>query len=390
MRGREAEEIIAPAAPAANNHFAMPDWFRITNEDDVPSPALLVYPDRVEENLRRMIARAGGAGRLRPHVKTHKLPQIIALKLRAGITKFKAATIAEAEMTAAAGGLDVLLAQQPVGPGVRRLVKLVKAFPKTKFSTLADNLATVGELSRAAQAAGVPLEIFLDLNVGMNRTGIVPGDDAASVYRALSKSPGLRAGGLHAYDGHLHNQDHAALALAAEQAFQSVLALAQRLQAEGLAVPKIIASGTPTFPVLARHPNVEVGCGTTVLWDFGEMAKCPDLDFLNAALLLTRVVSKPTPDRLCLDLGHKAVASEMPHPRVRLLGLEEAKFVLHSEEHLVVETQRAAEFAVGAVFYGIPRHVCPTVALHHEVWVVRDGKTSERWEVTARRRRITI
>lgn len=183
----------------------MTDWFRITNEGGVPSPALLLYSDRIEENLRRMIALAGGADRLRAHVKTQKLPQVIALKLRAGITKFKTATIAEAEMTAAAGGRDVLLAYQPVGPGIRRFVELVKTFPQTHFTGLVDNPGTVGELRRAAQSAGVTLDFYLDLNAGMNRTGIAPGDRAAAVYRALATPPGLRAAGLHAYDGRLPN-----------------------------------------------------------------------------------------------------------------------------------------------------------------------------------------
>lgn len=368
----------------------MPDWFYIQNESEMPSPAVLVYPDRVQENLRRMIRQAGGVERLRPHVKTHKLPQIISMKLEAGITRFKASTIAEAEMTASAGGKDVLLSYQPVGPAVRRFMELTRSFPETRFSTLADNIHTVGELSKAAVAARTTVEVYLDLNVGMNRTGVFPGDEAAAVYHALAAAPGLRAAGLHAYDGHLHNKDHPKLAKATEQAFQSVLALAAKLCAEGYDVPKIIASGTPTFPLYAHYADVEVGCGTTVLWDFGQPEICPDLDFLNAALLLTRVISKPAPDRLCLDLGHKAVASEMPQPRVRLIGLEDAAFVMHSEEHLVVETTRAGKFAIGHVFYAIPRHICPTMALHHDVWAVRDGRAVERWEVTARRRQITL
>lgn len=368
----------------------MPEWFAISNEGAVYSPAVLLYPERVEENLRRMIERANGAHRLRPHVKTHKLPQVIAMKRKAGITRFKTATIAEAEMTAAAGGEDVLLAYQPVGPGVARYVALTQAFPNTRFATVADNLSTVNELRRAAVTAKVTLEIYLDLNVGMNRTGIVPGDAAAAIYRAIAAAPGLRVGGLHAYDGHLHDADHGALIEATRRTFQPVLDLAARLRAEGHAVPKIIASGTPTFPLYAQQPEVEVGCGTTVLWDFGQAEISPDLDFLPAALLLTRVISKPTPSRLCLDLGHKAVAAEMPQPRVRLIGLEDAAFVMHSEEHLVIETARASEFDVGHVFYAIPRHICPTMALHQEVWAVRDGRAAERWEVTARRRQITL
>ena len=115
-----------------------------------------------------------------------------------------------------------------------------------------------------------------------------------------------------------------------------------------------------------------------------------DLDFLNAALVLTRVVSKPGGNRLCLDLGHKAIASENPQPRVIFLNLPDARAVSHSEEHLVVETERAGETELGACIYGVPWHVCPTVALHAEAVIVREGRAQERWEVVARNRRLTV
>jgi D-serine deaminase-like pyridoxal phosphate-dependent protein len=130
--------------------------------------------------------------------------------------------------------------------------------------------------------------------------------------------------------------------------------------------------------------------GTTVLWDAGYAKKLPDLAFLPAAVLLARVVSKPGPGRLCLDLGHKAVGSEMPPPRVLFLNLPDAIPVIHSEEHLVVETPAAGEVALGACVYGVPWHICPTVALHEEAFVVRDGGVSGVWRVTARARRLSI
>jgi D-serine deaminase-like pyridoxal phosphate-dependent protein len=114
------------------------------------------------------------------------------------------------------------------------------------------------------------------------------------------------------------------------------------------------------------------------------------MGFLPAALLLTRVVSKPGPTRLCLDLGHKAVAAENPHPRVRLLELPDAAAVMQSEEHLVIETPRASEFAVGDALHGIPRHICPTVALHSEATIVRAGAAAERWPILARARRLSV
>jgi D-serine deaminase-like pyridoxal phosphate-dependent protein len=368
----------------------MDSWPQISNAAEVPSPALLLYPDRIDENLRRMVAMAGDASRLRPHVKTHKLPQVVEMSLRHGIRRFKAATIAECHMAAGAGAADVLLAYQPVGPDVDRLIRLAQRHPGCRFSCLIDNAESLRALSDAATNAAVTLDVLLDLNVGMNRTGIVIGEPAAALYRAISTAPGLHAAGFHAYDGHLHDESSERLAGAVNATFAAVWRLRDALIASGFDVPRIVAGGTPTSGFLARHPGVEVGAGTTVLWDAGQAQPCPGAGFLPAAVLLMRIVSKPTPGRLCLDLGHKAVASEMPHPRVKLLGLEDASFERHSEEHLVVQTPRAGEFPVGHVFYGIPTHVCPTVALHSEVAVVRRGRVSEWWPVGARGRRPVI
>ena len=368
----------------------MAEWYEISNADDIPSPTLLLYPSRIEQNLQRMISMAGDVSRLRPHVKTHKLPQIIAMKRAAGIHKFKVSTIAEAEMTAAAGGEDILLAYQPIGPNVERLVELMRRFPKTHFSTLVDDPRNLERIGKVAISHNVVIPLYLDLNVGMNRSGIIPGDAATALYRAICHTPGVQAAGLHAYDGHLRDGDAATLAQVAEQTFAPVWQMRDQLRSEGYPVPGMIASGTPTFALLAQRGDVEVGAGTTVLWDFGQEGVCPDHHFLNAAVLLTRVLSKPTPDRLCFDLGHKAVASEMAHPRVRLFGLEDAVAVTHSEEHLVLQTPRADQYQVGDVLYGIPRHICPTVALHSEVMAVRDGVAAQRWPVVARARRISI
>ena len=365
-------------------------WYTISNTDAVASPAVLVYPERIAHNLQRMIQMAGDVSRLRPHVKTHKLAQVIALKRAAGIRKFKVSTIAEAEMTAAAGGEDILLAYQPVGPAVQRLITLVKQFPDTRFSTLVDDAHNLAAIGASAVAAGVAIALYIDLNVGMNRTGIVPGEAALALYRAICDTPGVQPAGLHAYDGHLHAADRQKLDEEVQGTFAPVWTMRDQLRAQGLPLPNIVASGTPTFATLAQHEGVEVGAGTTVLWDFGQAQTCPDYDFLNGAMLLTRVISKPAPGLLCLDLGHKAVASEMPHPRVRLMGLEDASAVTHSEEHLVLQTERAQEYAVGDVLYGIPRHICPTMALHSEVQAVHDGVADETWPVLARARRITV
>lgn len=366
------------------------DWAAVENEADALSPGLLVYPERVDTNLQRMIARVGDAARLRPHIKTHKLPQIVARQVALGITKCKAATIAEAEMAAAAGARDILLAAQLVGPNVTRFLSLMCAFPDVAFSTLADDAAVLAKLAESAAAAAQVIEVLLDLDIGQHRTGIAPGPNAIKLYRKIGAHPGLRAGGLHAYDGHLHQNDLAERTAASEAGFAPVVALRAELEQMGLAVPRVVCGGTPTFPIHAARDGVECSPGTCVLWDAGYAKNLPDLDFENAAVLFTRVISRPTANRLCLDLGHKAVASEMPHPRVIFPALPDAHAVGHNEEHLVLETDRAGEFPIGTAFYGLPWHICPTVALHDRVQVVRHGRITEMWAVTARARRLSI
>jgi D-serine deaminase-like pyridoxal phosphate-dependent protein len=282
----------------------------------------------------------------------------------------------------------VVLAHQPVGPKVQRFIQLIKAFSRTSFVTIADDENAIRTLSKAAIQGGVTIKLLLDLDCGMHRSGIAPGPKAAALYRLMASLPGLEALGFHAYDGHIDDKDVALRSKNCDEAFAMVTAL--RSELADLPMTRIIAGGTPTFPIHARRPEVECSPGTSIFWDAGYRNQCPDLDFLNAALVLTRVISKPTEDRLCLDLGHKAIAAEKPHPRVQFLNLTDAKTLTHSEEHLVVETSRANEFAVGDVLYGIPRHICPTVALHAEAVVIRNGTATERWKIASRDRKLTI
>jgi D-threonine aldolase len=366
------------------------DWQLVENAGGIPSPSLLIYLTRVEANLDRMLAIAGDPARLRPHVKTHKLAELIPLQTARGISKFKCATIAEAEILGQTRAPDVLLAYQPVGPNVKRFLGLMRAFPFTRFSALVDDASAAKAISEAATAAGLQVELLVDLDIGQHRTGIAPGPRAEDLYRLIGSLPGLQAGGLHAYDGHIGDSDLQARTTACEEAYLPVRQLREKLEAAGLSVPRVIVGGTPTFPIHARRSDVELSPGTCVFWDAGYAKKLPDMDFQAAALVLTRVVSKPEPTRLCLDLGHKALASEMPQPRAQLIGLPDAKLVMHSEEHLVVETERAGEFAVGDCLYAIPWHVCPTVALHSEAWVIENGRATRRWRVTARERQLSM
>jgi D-serine deaminase-like pyridoxal phosphate-dependent protein len=368
-----------------------PAWFHVENEADIPSPALLFFRSRIEHNLQLMLKIAGDPQRLRPHVKTHKTAEIIAMQLKLGITRFKASTIAESEMCAAVGAADVLLAMPCVGINAHRLAELALKFPDTQFSSIADDVDTVRFLASAAQQHNVTLGVYLELDCGMSRTGIVPGDEAAILAHVMKDTPRLQFRGLHAYDGHIHDDSLDVRRERCNAAFEPILQFRCRLQGEGIIVKELVAGGSPTFGIHATYPDRTLSPGTTVLWDFGYGDKYPaDLPFQPAAILLARVISKPGKNRITLDLGHKSVAPENPHPRVRFEELPDAVALMQSEEHLVLETERAHEFTIGQALHGLPRHVCPTVSMHGEAYIIEGGQTTERWPITARNRLITV
>lgn len=359
-------------------------WYEIENTDEVPSPSLLVYPERVKKNIQTMVDMVRDVTRLRPHIKTHKSGDIIDLQLQQGIRKFKCATLTEAELLGLKGVDDVLWAYQPLGPHINTFIKLIETYPETRFSTLVDNDDSIAVISEAAEKAGIRISLYLDLNTGMNRTGTEPGDKAIALYQKISEDPNLEASGLHAYDGHIRNPDPVLRKKDCDQAFEKVTKLKSELTNMGLQVPSIVAGGSPSFPFHAKRPDVEASPGTTLLWDERYANLFEDMNFVPAAVLFTRILSKPAPEVLCLDLGHKSVAPEMDFPRVRIFGMEELKQLSQSEEHLVLASQNTEDYKIGQACYALPMHICPTVAKYPEMLTIEDGKLSGSWKVHAR------
>jgi D-serine deaminase-like pyridoxal phosphate-dependent protein len=356
---------------------------------------LVFFPELIRKNIARVIEMAGNPSRLRPHVKTHKTVEIAKLLLDAGVTKHKCATIAEAEMLAHANTPDVLIAYPLVGPNIARVVELVRKFPNTKWSTLIDDANITRELSAAMQAAKREIGVLLDLDVGQHRTGIAIGDAALELYALAGSLPGLRAEGFQLYDGHNSQPDRADREKAVREFLAPVLGLRAKAEARGVAVPRLVCGGTPSFPVYAAMtdvPGIECSPGTFVLHDAGYGPKYADLAGITpAAVLVTRVISRPTANRVTLDLGNKAVAADpLLEKRVTLLDFPEYKTVGHNEEHLIVETAEAAKYKPGDLVFALPGHICPTVALHSHALIAEGGKIVGKWEVASRVRCISI
>ncbi|MGI9532380.1 D-TA family PLP-dependent enzyme [Lutimonas sp.] len=360
------------------------NWYELKDSHKLESPSLLVYPDRIQYNAELMCSMAKDHDRLRPHIKTHKMAEVIEIQLQLGINKYKCATISEAELLARSGATDILLAMQPVARHLDSFLQLMKDYPEISFSTLVDSEQTHLTFRKAAQKANMQLNLWIDINNGMNRTGILPNETAVTLFHSLQNDPEINLLGLHVYDGHIHNGDLNQREMACNKDYHKIAALIERLEKDGAEKPLVVAGGTPTFPIHEKRDQVELSPGTPLLWDYGYASNYRDLKFLPAAILMTRIVSKPDKNLICFDLGHKSVASEMKLPRVHFLSNNNFKQISQSEEHLVVACDNSDEHAIGDTHFALPIHVCPTVSKFPYAYAIKDHIAVGKWMVAAR------
>jgi len=367
------------------------NWYNLNYPEQIDSPAILIFIDRVKQNIQTAIEMAGSTDKLRPHVKTNKSPEAVKLMQQAGINKFKCATISEAEMLGMVKANDVLFAYQPTGPKLQRFIQLVKKYSATSYACLTDNLATAKEQVAAFEKAGITMRFYIDINVGMNRSGIAPGKDVIELMQFLSASSVVKSVGLHVYDGHIRNPDFKEKEQEVNDTYKKVEQLIIDIKEAGLPAPAVVVGGSPSFSIHAKREGVECSPGTFIYWDKSYQTNCAEQNFLPAAVLLTRVISLPAEGMVTTDLGHKSIAAENEITRrVFLLDDNTLEPVSQSEEHLVFKNNGKNTYLVGDVLYGLPYHVCPTIALYEKVHVIENGDKTEEWLTIARDRQITI
>jgi D-serine deaminase-like pyridoxal phosphate-dependent protein len=363
------------------------DEYRVTNADEIPTPALLVYKEAVAHNIRAMGELMGGYERLRPHIKTHKMSRIARMEMAAGIDKFKCATPKEAAMLVAVGVTDVLISYHMVGANIGRVVDLKRLHLHVDLKVIADDADNIRDLSSACTSAGIPLGVMVDLDTGMHRTGAPPGEASLALAQQIAEASGLHFAGLHVYDGHVGDPDPEKRKKKAFESIERAVETRRLIESSGLEVGTLVASGSPGFEHTQQVDGVdEVSPGTWIFWDtgYGDQIESP---FRWAALILSRVISATGPDLITLDAGSKSIAPDTPAPHFRALELpEEIEFVRRNEEHQLLRLPKdTSRPKVGDSFYLVPRHVCTTVNLWDEVYVIdENGVFSETWRVDAR------
>jgi D-threonine aldolase len=223
----------------------------------------------------------------------------------------------------------------------------------------------------------------------MNRTGIRP-SVAVNLWEQCQSLKNISIVGLHAYDGHLRDVDLTVRTRRCDESFAEVLQLQHVLETKSNKKLKIVAGGTPTYPIHSKRKEIDCSPGTFIYWDAGYKNILQEQDYLHAAVIVTRVISKPADDLICIDLGHKSIASENPLPqRIHFLNADQLEAVGHSEEHMVLKINGVSSLKQGDILYGIPYHICPTVALHDRVFITTGHQINGFWETIARNRYIT-
>ncbi len=359
--------------------------YAIDDPSKVVTPALLIYPDKVHANIRATLQMLGGdPNRWRPHIKTAKLSSVVKEYVQDGVRQFKCSTTLELLSACEAGAQDVLVAFSMVGANAERVKQIASAHPNTRVSVLAET-AYHADLWKDSNVG-----VFLDLNSGMNRTGIPAGDVAEMIQ--IAKQLGENFRGLHWYDGHVSMLDENERRRLAFCGYDKLMEIIGEFQKAGISVGEVITSGTPAapfgylYPGFASAPFVHrISPGTVVYNDLSSLNQLPNYGYVPAALVIATVVSHPKPGVITCDAGHKAVSVDSGVPNCAAVGHSELTPLKPSEEHLPLEVAAGhIAPAIGEKLYLLPKHVCPTVNNFDQALIVDRGKIVAAEPVNAR------
>ncbi len=359
--------------------------YAIDGVERLLTPALAIYPEIVDSNIAATIRLLGGdANRWRPHLKTAKLAYMMRRIVASGVLQAKVSTTVELAAACASGMKDVLLAYPVVGANAARVREIAAENPQARVSVLVENSAQV--LMWASSRVG----IFIDVNPGMDRTGIEQDRTTAIVDIARSiVAAGLAFRGLHYYDGQYH-QPLPEREKLAHRGYDRLMEIVGALGEFG--VEEVITSGTPAFPCAASYAPFRsakfvhrASPGTVLYSDATSLTQLPaEWGYQPAAVVVSTVVSHPKANLLTCDAGHKAVSADAGVPTCTVAGRPDLTPLKPSEEHLPIEVKSGARPEIGEALYLIPRHVCPTVNNFDDALIVSGGRVIGVERVTAR------
>jgi D-serine deaminase-like pyridoxal phosphate-dependent protein len=372
------------------SEFPWDERYRVVDVEHVLTPALVLYPELIASNINATLRLLdGNADRWRAHIKTAKLGYSLRMLVDRGIRNFKCATTLELLTACENGAADVLVAYPLMGANAERVREISRQHPDVELSVLAED----PEQLRQWQASRVG--VFLDINPGMNRTGIAPGE-TGRVLRLIGslRELSIEFRGLHYYDGQYGHVGESERMAGTHAGYDRLLELVNEIQRNGFPVKEIITAGTPTFPCSLAYPGFaspnfmhRVSPGTVVYCDATSLAQLPrQYGYQPAVLVLARVVSHPAEDIMTCDAGHKTVSADAGVPTCVVVGHAEVTPTSPSEEHLPLRMKGMRGLRLGELLYLLPRHICPTVNNFDSALLVRNGQLEAVEKVSARGR----
>lgn len=357
---------------------------------DLPTPALVIDLDAFESNMKRMNDHlAGKKLKLRPHAKTHKCPIIAKRQMQLGAVGICAAKVGEAEVLAAAGLKEILITSPIVTPDkIARVIELAKN--SSGIALVVDQEQTVRDLNAAASAAGIKLTVFIDLDGGMHRTGVAPGEAAMKVREAIAASPALRCGGLQMYEGRLmHRKVFAERRDASTAAMTRALEVKAEMEKAGWETPILSGGGTGTYNIDSEVAGVsDLQAGSYVFMDVnyrvaGGVSGALFDDFAPALFVLATAISQPIKGLITVDAGFKAFASDSDLPELR--DIKGAMYNWGGDEHgILFMPAPSREIKLGDKLPFIVSHCDPTVNLYDYYWACRGEQVEAIWPISAR------
>jgi D-serine deaminase-like pyridoxal phosphate-dependent protein len=360
------------------------DKYAIEDAGRILTPALLIYPELVDANIQAALRMCSGdANRWRPHIKTAKLGWTVRQLIAHGVVNLKCATTLELRTACECGAADVLVAFPLTGANARRTLEIAEQFTGTRVSVLVENA------EQARVWRGTRVTLFIDVNPGMDRTGI--GQERTSEIVDMARELGEQFRGLHYYDGHASGFAASEREQRVHEGYDRLLKLVSALETAGARAGEVITSGTPAAPFAISYEEFSsssfvhrVSPGTIVYNDATSLEQLTDYGYAPAAIVLATVVSHPAPGIITCDAGHKSVSADAGVPTCNVIGYPDWKPLKPSEEHLPIKVGSREIPATGEMLYLIPRHVCPTVNNFDEALMIRNGRVVGVERVTAR------
>ena len=348
-------------------------------KDELDTPALWVDLNKMENNIAALAAHFAAAKvQWRPHIKGVRIPGIAHKALAAGAIGVTCATIKEAEAMAQAGITDILIANQLVGR--RKISRLVSLCRCTDAKVIVDNEANVAHLSAAASERGLEIGVLIDINTGMNRTGLLPGDAVVNLAAQVHQSRGLCLLGLMAWEGHtLEHRDPNIKQQEIVKSVELLINMADRCRAAGLPISIVSGGGSGTYkttPFVAGMTEIQAGGAI-----FSDAAyQGWGVETTPSLFIQTIVSSRPAPDRIIVDAGFKTMPAW--HVRPQAVELEGVKSHLGSAEHGVIALHQANHsIKVGDLLDFMVGYTDATLFLHDKLYGIRNGLVETVWDI---------